>query len=403
MWSFRNLHNLIFILFLLFLLVGCSGSQGRVVVPLTPDHALEEDPLPLRVAWVKTLLDQQNRDTWRPMQYSTPTVADGVVYMGNTSGMFHAVDALNGDILWKFKAAGPIECGALAVGKAVVFGDGDGRVYCLNRENGLVKWKYHVQGQVMGQIITDGKLVFVRTNHERLYAITLDEGKWKWMQSRELPADFTIRGVSSPVLVDGRIIFGFADGYLMGFKADTGVEVFKTLLQKGERFTDIDATPLVDGEWIYVASYGGTFYCLDRENAAIQWTYRYGSVQRAAIAGDTIFLSDDRGFLHALNKANGQLKWRFDLREYDRENSLARGQRRQLKIPTVPLPFGNVVLVASSSGYIYALDQQGGKIKWRYWPGHGVTASMTKDERNAVYVHSNFGNLYCLLPRHFYR
>jgi outer membrane protein assembly factor BamB len=385
------------LLALLVVVFSACHTQGRVIVPVAPDSPAAEGPLPLHTAWVKTLMNEATEDRWRPMQYAIPVPDRELVYLGNTNNIFYAFNAADGSVVWSFNTAGPVESGAVVVGDRVIVGDGDGHVYCLDRKNGHVFWTYVVQGQVMGNLASNGELVFIRTTHERLYAVTLADGKWKWMQSRELPPNFTIRGVGSPVVDGDRVINGFADGYLMGFRASDGSEVFKTLLQKGERFTDVDGTPLLDGKYMYVVSYNGTFYCLSRDEASIQWTYRVGGIQRAAVSGDRVFLSDDQGFVHALNKKTGEKLWKFDLREHDLERSLAQSFRRQLKIPSAPLPFYGVLLVASSSGYLYALDEKTGKMRWRYWPGYGITAAMAREGRS-IFVHSNFGNFYCLQP-----
>jgi hypothetical protein len=37
---------------------------------------------------------------------------------------------------------------------------------------------------------------------------------------------------------------------LFAYNAKTGQEVYKTMLEEGERFYDVDATPVVDGQSI---------------------------------------------------------------------------------------------------------------------------------------------------------
>jgi len=392
----RRAAAVLFLFVIIAVMTGCR-VQAAAVVPIAPDAPEAQGVLPLRTLWAKMLVNDATEDRWRPMQYAIPTATDDLVYLGNTNNIFYAFNAADGSIVWSFNTAGPVECGAVIVGDRVIFGDGEGYVYCLDRRNGHLHWTYQVQGQVLGNLASNGELVFIRTTHERLYAVTLADGKWKWMQSRELPPNFTVRGVSSPIVDGDRVIDGFADGYLLGFQAADGIETFKTLLQKGERFTDVDATPLIDGDFIFVVSFGGTLYCLGREDASVRWTYRVGGVQRVAVSGDKVFLSDDQGFVHAVNKKTGEKIWAFDLREHDQELSLARSPRRQLKIPTVPLPFFGVLLVASSNGYLYALDPGTGKALWRYWPGYGVTAAMTQ-QGQSIYIHSNYGTLYCLRP-----
>jgi outer membrane protein assembly factor BamB len=378
-------------LLLLAILTTLAGCAGRIA---PPD---QRGVLPLRTVWMRQLQPQWREDLFRPMQYSSPAVSDGVVYMGDDQNIFWAFKAADGAVLWKFGSYGPVECTPVVVENLVIFGDGDGYVYALDRRTGFVKWTYRVQGQVMGRLITDGKLVFVRTNHERLYAVTVADGKWKWMQSRELPSGFTIRGVSSPTLDGDRVLNGFADGYLLAFNKNSGTEVFKTMLEKGERFVDIDSTPIVDGNSIYVASYSGSVYALSRENAAVQWVFNHGSVQRVAIVGDRLFVSDNEGFARALDKANGHELWSFDLREYDEKQSLYEDSRRKLVAPTNPVPYHDLLLIGSSNGFLYALDQRDGRLRWQFWPGFGMTAETIVDG-DAIYMHTNFGNLYCLKP-----
>ena len=378
------------------LLGACATSPNPA--PATVAEAAEHD-LPLRVSWVKTLVQPQLEDRWRPMQYGTPVVHEGVVYLGNNDSRFFAFRSSDGATLWRFDAFGPIESAAVIVGENVIFGDSDGLVYCLDRATGFVKWTYRVQGQVMGHLVSDGELVFVRTNHERLYAITLADGKWKWMQSRQVPNGFTIRGVASPVIDGNRILVGYADGYFLAYRTTDGAEMFKTLLEKGERFIDVDTTPLVENGRIFVAGYNGNFYCLNSENAAIQWTYRHGGIQKAAVVGDFVYAGDDAGQVHALDKKTGQEAWTFDLREADKKQSIAKGPRRRLKAPTNALPFEDYLLIGSSDGFLFALALDDGSALWSYWPGFGITAELVTDG-GAVYIHTNYGNLYCLKPNY---
>ncbi len=378
---------------MLLLLAGCAGSS--LIGP--PRDGEPGARLPLRTVWVRQLLPNWTEDLFRPMEYAAPTVADGVVFLGDNENRFYAFRETTGDIVWKFETYGPVECAAVVVGDLVIFGDGDGYVYGLNRRTGLAKWTYRVQGQVLGRLVSDGKLVFLRTNHERVYAVSAADGKWKWMQSREQPPGFTIRDVSGPTVDRGRVLIGYSDGYFMAYNTADGVEIFKTMLEKGERFVDVDSTPVIDGDSIYVASYSGSVYSLSRETASMQWVFSKGSVQRVAVVGDRLFLSDIEGFLRAVDKQTGKEIWNFDLREYDLKRSVAEGPRRRIVVPTNPVPYHDVVLVASSTGYLYAIGQKDGQVKWQFWPGFGVTAELVVDGDN-IFLHTNFGNVYCLKP-----
>ncbi len=65
--------------------------------------------------------------------YSSPVLANGLVYFGSDDGSLYAIDQDNGELEWQFKTAKKITS-TPAVDKGVLyFVDGDGRPVCLER------------------------------------------------------------------------------------------------------------------------------------------------------------------------------------------------------------------------------------------------------------------------------
>src|SRR5260370_161038 len=82
------------------------------------------------------------------------TLSDGVLYIGNWSGNFSAVDAQTGKIIWTTfvgKAPDPADTGCLqgigvagqpvVLGNSVYVGGGDSAVYALDKSNGNQLWR----------------------------------------------------------------------------------------------------------------------------------------------------------------------------------------------------------------------------------------------------------------------
>ncbi len=74
--------------------------------------------------------------------YAPPLVAQGRVYVGDTAGVFHALEGRTGKEAWAFHgAAYAIEAKAAVWGDLVLFGAWDGRLYALERKTGRLRWK----------------------------------------------------------------------------------------------------------------------------------------------------------------------------------------------------------------------------------------------------------------------
>jgi polyvinyl alcohol dehydrogenase (cytochrome) len=85
---------------------------------------------------------------------ATPSVVDGVVYVGAWNGTMYALDAFSGQPLWTFNINDPspedrggfpgIQSSATVVEGVVYFGAADANVYALDALTGALKWKHSV-------------------------------------------------------------------------------------------------------------------------------------------------------------------------------------------------------------------------------------------------------------------
>lgn len=365
-----------------------SGFSAKIPIPVNQSSVKPAFHLPLKIQWITELFPDQQQDTYKPVENGSPLVIDDQVFVGTHFGQFLCLDRKTGKVLWRFKAFGGIESAPAIFGDDIIFGDSDGKIYSLRRSDGFANWIYKAQGEIMGQVVIQDDLALFVTTFNRIYAIQAKTGQWVWTHQRSLPEGFSIRGVSSPAS-DGKLVYaGLADGYLVAVDIKRGREVWKNLLLHTERFTDIDATPILADDKIYVASYDGALYCLSKSDGTIQWKFGRGGISRVTLTENRIFYANNDGFVYSLERDGGKEIWKLDVRDRDRRKSLAKSLRRKLRVPTTPVLYGPYLLTASSDGYLYVLNPDSGKELWRYLPGYGVSSELVVTD-DGIYLLTN--------------
>ncbi|MCB9478502.1 MAG: PQQ-binding-like beta-propeller repeat protein [Deltaproteobacteria bacterium] len=379
---------------------GCAASTPPPVAIVAPANEADFEP-PLKIDWIAELTPREDEPVFMPVEFSAPGLDDNRAYVGTARGQFFAVDRSDGRVVWRYDAWGPVESTPAITADLVIFGDSEGTVYALNKKTGRARWTYSAATEILGGLATDGDRLFFGTSDNRVYCLDLATGQWKWTYQRELPVTFTIRGISTPVVRGDRVYMGFSDGYAVALNRQDGKEVWKNLLRIDDALVDVDATPLVVGDRLYIAAYDGSLYCLGAESGDVLWKMdNGGSISPPAVRGNYLFVAGTDGRVYGLSRADGSVLWQADIRDLDKDHSLAGAPRRRLKIPTAPLLVGTTLLTGSSDGYLYALDARDGSVLWRYYPGYGLSGDFAYADHR-VYFLGNGGQLFALRPSLF--
>src|SRR5262249_35838863 len=78
---------------------------------------------------------------------ASPTIADGVVYIGSSDGRFYGLDLRTGSKKWEFKTGARVTSSAAVANGIVFFESFDGNFYALDAATGALKWKFAVPGE----------------------------------------------------------------------------------------------------------------------------------------------------------------------------------------------------------------------------------------------------------------
>jgi outer membrane protein assembly factor BamB len=349
-----------------------------------PREALGEDRLSLR--WKRVLKDR--REDIAPQEFATPTLWSDTVYAGSSSGELLALRASTGELRWR-KKVGAVSSKPAMDGGLMYLGTEDGALLCLDAQTGDEKWRYQSRGPIGQMPLVSGPLVVFSNEGDQVIALDSLSGEFKWQYKADTPEENTLRGHAG-VATDGDLLFtGFSNGSIVALRRDTGSVAWLQSL-KGESlgFFDVDATPVVIDETLYVTSSSGGVYALDKTSGLVRWRTPLWDASMPSVTGNVGGLTSDGTLLyvvaadlgiHALD-LQGNVVWRV-------------GANRGGE-PGVPVVSGDLVLYTLARDGLYLARRRSGDIV-EYWdPGDGISASPAVTSDGRMFVISNRAILY---------
>jgi outer membrane protein assembly factor BamB len=198
---------------------------------------------------------------------SSPTVVDGVVYVGSDDNTLYAIDAHTGAQRWTYWTRGSIEGSPAVAGGIVYVGSFDGNVYALDATTGAKKWAYRTGNDVYNSPAVSGGVVYVGAGDGNVYALDALTGAKKWAYRI---GDFLGPTISSPAVANGMVYVRSLFNHLYALDARTGARKWISPAQ-----VTITTEPMVAGGLIYFGG-EGKYYALDAATGALKWAYGDG-------------------------------------------------------------------------------------------------------------------------------
>lgn len=310
---------------------------------------------------------------------ATAVVADGIVYVGDNAGTFHAVRQADGKRVWtKTFEDGSFTAGAAISGDRLYVGDLYSKVRCLARVDGQELWSVDVGGEVYAGPTVYEDTLLVTSEAGTLTCLNLADGGQRWRFSIEAPLRCT------PTFSAGRVMLSGCDSLLHVINVADGQEIGKVEID-----APTGATAAMRENRVYFGTEGGTFFAIDVPAEAdaqpkVAWEYRdprRGQPIRAAAAASehlVVFGSQGKA-VNGLNPTNGERKWQIATRS---------------RVESSPVIAGERVVAATAAGKLYLLDAASGEVKWDYDAGGSFTASPAVVDGQIILGNGD-GKLYC--------
>ncbi len=280
-----------------------------------------------------------------------PDFSSQNLFFSDASGNVSSINANNGIQNWS------TELNFLASGTAAGFGivvvsDIEGNVIALDQKDGSKLWSSNVKGEVLSKVAIDAQLVVVKTGSGELLGLDKDSGEIEWSYRSKLPL-LTVRGSSSPVIVDNMIYVSFDNGRLGVFELNTGFQVWDAAISyvRGiselENLIDSDSDPVIDGTLIYTTNYQGNLNIFDTTQKRSVWSYETSSFYSPILTRGMITVIEANSGIRSFSVKTLQESWM-------NEDYINRNLSNAVTFK------GNLVL-GDFEGYIHLIDPINGK------------------------------------------
>lgn len=315
----------------------------------------------------------------------TPAVAGDAVFAAGRDGKIHRFDS--GKQAWRVDAGQALSGGVGADGQVVAVGTSKGEVLAFAADSGKPLWQARASSEILAAPAVAGGLVVVRSGDSRIFAFDAASGTRRWVYQRGTPA-LSLRSNVGVTPVERGVVAGFPGGKLVTIAGNNGAAVWETsiALPKGatelERIADIASSPVAAGREICAAAYQGRVTCVDAASGNTLWSRELSS--RAGIDVDDrhVYVSDDRGIVHALDRSSGASVWKQDKLAY-------RGLSR-------PLALGSLVAVADFEGVVHFLRRDDGSFAARQKTDGGEVLAEPQRIPGGVLLQTRKGGLHAV-------
>ena len=185
------------------------------------------------------------------------------------------------------------------------------------------------------------------------------------------------RWVASPLVTEDIIYAPNSDNTLYA------LDLNGNLLWKFETGDPLWATPLLDGETLYLASMDHMLYAINASTGTELWATDLGSATVATPAMDengTLYIGTFESEVLAIESGDGTVLWRFATNDW---------------VWASPLLYDGKVFVSDISGVLYALDTETHEVIWRVESDGAITGAPLLYE-DTLYFTSQLGFLYAV-------
>lgn len=245
---------------------------------------------------------------------TSPAVADGVAYVGDSAGNLTAIDVHNGAPVWSWQlASGAALAGSPAVDPVkgvVVVGADDGTLDALSTATGKLLWSATIGGDLSAPAVGGGD-VYVTSTNGVVEALSETTGAKLWSVTLASPS-------SAPPALDNtakKLVVGEANGHVQELSATNG-----TLGWVFDAAGAVTTTPAIYSGSVYFGSVGKKVYSVSESAGTQAWSFTTtAAVQDTPSLTNQItpghllelVVGDKNGHLYFLQASTGSVNYKI--------------------------------------------------------------------------------------------
>lgn len=282
--------------------------------------------------------------------------------------------------LWKWQGEELIEFPPIVVDGRLYFIDNDGVYVALDASSGKVLWRKRLASlNASSPAYFKGVLYSVSLAPAQALAVRARDGKVLWRKP------LAARSESSPLVLSGRMYIGNEAGQLLALDIDDGSTAWETTLGGS-----VKAGPAFADGTLYVGDYGGRMNAVRARDGKLLWqTSDLGTgiggsgrfYSTPAVAFGRVYAGNADNRVYSFDAETGEIAWSFSTGDYVYSGVAAADTRGT----------GPTVYFGSHDRNVYAVDAKTGEEKWSEGAGGQVSGPATV-VGDVVYASTFSGN-----------
>jgi hypothetical protein len=232
--------------------------------------------------------------------FSSPAVANGVVYVGSFDRRLYAFNAQTGAQMWSATTGAGVASSPAVANGVVYVGSEDDHLYAFNAQTGAQLWSATTGALIDSSPAVANGVVYVGSNDHHLYAFNAQTGGQLWAATTGALI------FSSPAVANGVVYVGSFDHHLYAFNAQTGGQLWAAATG-----SVIYSSPAVANGVVYVGSVDDHLYAFNAQTGVQLWAATTGAENDSspAVANGVVYIGSGDHHLYAYAlPAGAQLK-----------------------------------------------------------------------------------------------
>ncbi len=292
---------------------------------------------------------------------STPAFSGYYVVAGDQNGKLICLSSADGKVKWTYQTGGAIFSSPAIESGKVVFGSADGHIYCLELDKGQLAWKFKTEAAVLGSPVISGPGVFIGGSDGSFRRIDLYSGVQSW-EYRGLTGPV----VSTPLLYDGKVIFGAWDRNLYALDQKTGAIEWKWNNGSSIRnYSPAACIPVAHDGVVYIVAPDRYISAIDAGNGQLLWRNNDGRVRESigiSVDGKMIYgkTMQDTIVAYASGREKQSPAWKMHV-GFGYEH-----------VPSMLIEKDGLVYFGTRNGVVYAIDPKTRETAWAHKIDHSM-------------------------------
>jgi len=241
--------------------------------------------------------------------------ASQTVVAALASGRIVGLDAGSGETRWNIEGEAPTG-GAPVIAEGIAYvGAHDGTFRAIRSTTGEVVWKASVAGSFNSTPLVTGDLVVSVLSGNGVVALKRATGEVAWRRDRAASNAIALQSDATVTAAGDDLFAGYADGNLERLDR-TGKSIWCVpLARNADRFKDVDTAPVVIGDTVIAASFGGGLFAISRTQGSVVWQQPLKGISQLSRTEDSIVVITGDAQLHWLAPDTGETTTAFALEE----------------------------------------------------------------------------------------